>query len=80
MKYKLFGQKLYVGNVLIYEGDDLQDVKKHYDDVLNDSDYVSADIIDTTNWTVVSYIDLSILPKRNDHVKKIGSKENNKKR
>lgn len=80
MKYKLFGQKLYVGNVLIYEGDDLQDVKKHYDDVLNDSDYVSADIIDTTNWTVVSYIDLSVLPKRNDHVKKIGSKENNKKR
>ncbi len=75
MKYKLFGQKLYVGNVLIYEGDDLQDVKKHYDDVLNDSDYVSADIIDTTNWTVVSYIDLSVLPKKNVHVKKIGSKK-----
>ena len=76
MRYKLFGKKNFVGSVLIYEGDDLKDVKRHYDDIINDLDFVSADIIDTFNWSVVSYIDFEIAPRGYAKVKKIESKNN----
>ena len=77
MRYRLYGQKINVGSVLVYEGDDLADVKKHYDDVEQDIDFVSADIIDTLNWSVVSYIDYAVIPRNISKVKKIGIKREN---
>lgn len=70
MRYRLYGKKLYVGDILVYEGDDLDDVKAHYDEINSDLDYISADIIDTLNWTIVSYIDFDIVPRWHSKVRK----------
>lgn len=76
MRYKLYGKQLNFGSVLIYEGDNLDDVKRHYDDIMHDLSFISADIVDTARWIIVSYIDFTVLPRENGKVKKIGPKEN----
>ena len=77
MRYKLFGQKEYVGSVLLYESDDLNDVRSHYYEVGADLEYVSASIIDSSNWSVISYRDFNTVPRNNGYVKKIGVKREN---
>ena len=77
VRFKLYGQKEYVGSVFIYESDDLNDAKNHYEEVEVDLEFVSATIIDTTNWSVVSYMDFRNSPRNNGYVKKIGIKREN---
>ncbi len=74
MRYKLFGYKANAGNILVYEDDNLEEVKRHYEDIEQDTDYVSANIIDSVNWSVISYIDFNVVPRNDTKVKKIGVK------
>ena len=74
MRYKLFGHKTNAGSILVYESDDLNDVKIHYEDIEHDLEYLSATIIDSINWSVISYIDFNIVPRNETKVKKIGIK------
>ena len=42
VRYKLYGQKEYVGSVFIYESDDLNDAKNHYEEVEVDLELIGA--------------------------------------
>ena len=76
MRYKLYANKINMGNILIQEGDDLQDVRHHYADIEYDLEFTSAIIIDSIGWKAVSFIDFTLYPRDDVYVKKLNHKNN----